>query len=48
MTADEATSSESVPLDHILESAVVINWSDLVRGAIPGLATSNIMLAKSD
>jgi len=37
MTADEATSSESVPLDHILESAVVINWSDLVRGAIPGL-----------
>ena len=27
-----------MPLDHVLESAVVINWSDLVvRGAIPGL-----------
>ena len=36
-TTHEAKSSEPVPLDHILESAVVINWSDLVRGAIPGL-----------
>ena len=36
-TTDEAKGSEPMPLDHILESAVVINWSDLVRGAIPGL-----------
>jgi hypothetical protein len=38
MTAThEAKSSEPMPLDHILESAVVISWSNLVRGAIPGL-----------
>jgi len=36
-TTDESKSSEPMSLDHILESAVVINWSDLVRGAIPGL-----------
>jgi hypothetical protein len=36
-TTQEAKGSEPVPLGHILESAVVINWSDLVRGAIPGL-----------
>lgn len=36
-TKDEAKSSEPMPRDQILESAVVINWSDLVRGAIPGL-----------
>ena len=36
-TTDESKSSEPMPLDHILESAVVINRSDLVRGAIPGL-----------
>ena len=36
-TTHEEKPSEPVPLDHILESAVVINWSDLVRGAIPGL-----------
>ena len=33
----EAKSLETMPLDHVLESAVVINWSDLVRGTIPGL-----------
>jgi len=38
ITPDEAKSSESMPLDQVLESAVVINWSDLVRGAVPGLA----------
>ena len=37
ITPDEAKSSEPMPLDHILESAIVINWSDLVRGAVPGL-----------
>ena len=36
-TTAESKSSEPMLLDHILESAVVINWSDLVRGAIPGL-----------
>ena len=36
-TTHEEKPSEPVPLDHILECAVVINWSDLVRGAIPGL-----------
>jgi len=25
-----------MPLDHILERAVVINWSDLIRSRIPG------------
>ena len=29
-------SSEPMLLDHMLESAVVINWGDLVRSAIPG------------
>ena len=37
ITPDEAKSSESMPLDQVLENAVVINWSDLVRGAVPGL-----------
>jgi hypothetical protein len=31
------TGSEPPPLDHILESAVVLNWGELVRGARPGL-----------
>ena len=36
-TTRQAKSSEPLLLDHILESAVVLNWHDLVRGAIPGL-----------
>jgi hypothetical protein len=37
ITPDEAKSSEPRPLDHTLASATVINWRDLVRGAVPGL-----------
>lgn len=33
---DEKKSSEPMALDHILESAVMINWTDLVRGTTPG------------
>ena len=30
-------SSEPIPLDQVLESAVVINWNDLIRGSNPAL-----------
>jgi len=37
MTTYVPKSSEPMPLEQILESAVLINWSNLVRGAFPGL-----------